>query len=1419
MKFPHRSALAALLFSTLAPGALSAANTSVHTTWLWHLHQPIYWPDRAPANHTADHYQNAWDTIQLGNPHPTDTSVSTVFSVGDRLAAYQGGPSSTVNGLRGYANAGVQLNMSGALMENVQSLAAVGQLGYGSGWNNGNSTARTWTTSGGKPRMDIVNFTYHHALAPLVSDETLEMELRIQQRQMQIFWGTGVPLSRGYFPTETCFSEHMIPVLNKLGIAWTVIGNTHLARTCPDMPIATGSGGEMCDLPNAADQINPAQGAGSYRRMAIDRGCSPIQTAPFGFQLHYARYVNPNSGAESKIILAPSDQVFGWKDSYSTWDLGLIDFIAGKNDPSKPSLVFCAHDGDNAWSGGSSYYNEWVGNMASQASAKGYEPTTIEQFISDWTPSANDVVHVEDGGWVFADSDFGSPSFINWNWPPSYATSGGNVVDPSIGNTDKGDTWRVIIATENRVKTAQQISGVQPNIDQIRDPGSFSTTPNAVELGWHYYLGSLDSGFVYYGCVADECLRAIVAQSNAVRNVNSLISNLSNDTTPPTVFIPQRHPWNPGGTNFGVQYGYKTVVAANTDFWIWTYAYDASGITNVTLFVRNNGSIPPTNDVFKTYAGGSPAGAWLATNMTQRIATNSSGYSPQYMADYYYSKVIGITNAFVDYYVGATDAHGNTYKSPIQHVYVGAGGGGGGGNNGSSGPVSITPTNPVAGGQVTVQYVATGRALSAANQINLHLGFNNYSIIVSPDVPMTYNAASNWWQCIVNITNVATTLNCTFNNGAGAWDNNGGANWNFTVTSNSTPSAPFAPTGLTTTVANASQINLSWVASSGATGYIILRGGVPVASNSVTSYSDTGLALNSTYCYSVVATNSIGNSSTNTAQCVTIQIPATPASLSATAVSTNQINLSWSASSGAIGYLVTRDSSTLATTANTNYSDTTLTANSNHCYTITATNNVGSSTPTASQCATTLTNNPTLCGGRTCVSPAPLVQGNPVTISYTAIGGPISAAATIYLHLGWNNWGTLVSPDLAMTYNAGLGVWQFTTNIPANAAQLDCVFNNGSGTWDNNSSADWHFVVATNGIPQPPGTPTGLSASAISTSQINLNWTAVGNATAYFVTRDSSVIAATSLANYSDSGLAANSSHCYSVVASNNVSVSSTSATICTNSLALTTNLPPFLLDGSFDSSGYQLASSGMVLYGAVRGTTLYVATWSPGTNGPNDHFIFVSDQLLPSATAAPAAAWNKSGLISVSTNKPFLAGESINNYVSWYANGVATNWQCAKASVNSGAMEGTLDLVAAFGSMPTNLYLCATAYTTTNGGFLASQCPAAVTANNNIEPNEFFVLPLGALKDSLGNGTLDLCDPARGFKILSTTAQNTNRIFNFAVMPGRNYQLFYANNVTGPWTNFPGTNFATPPGTSLNFTDAPAPGTPQRFYRVKLLP
>jgi hypothetical protein len=667
----------ALVATLILPTARAQNNTSIHTSWLWHLHQPIYWPEKRAG---SDHYENAWDTIQAqegGRPHPVEQVRGQVFDIDDRRAAYQYRPHDALASIGQYLKSGAQLNYSGALMENVQSLAAAGQLGYASNWYQSNKDAKGWTTSGGKSRLDLTNFGYHHALAPFLSDETLEMELRIHKRHMQLLWGD--PTSHGYFSAETCFSERMIPILNKVDIVWTVIANSHLARACSDFPLVIGSGGENCDLPNRADQINPAQGSGNYQRLTIDRGCSPTSAMPFSFQTHYARHVDPNTGTESKIIVVPSDQALGWKDSYSTWDLGLLNGLNARNNPNKPSLVLLAHDGDNAWSGGYSYYMEWVPNFASQASSRGYELTTIEQFLADFPPDSSDIVHVEDGGWVYADGDMGSPIYINWHWPPSHkdaSTNNINVVDPSVGVSDKADVWRVIVATENRVKTAQQIANITPRIDQVRDPRSFSTTPNNVELAWHYYLGGLDSGFVYYGVHDDEGWRPVIAQNNAQRLIGSILSDPGQDHTPPTVFIPQRHPWNPGAKNYGVQYGYIQTTPPNTDFWIWTYAYDASGIQDVSLRYRSNGATnPPTQDQFKTYAGGANTGAWQTISMAKRIVALVGGLSafgngPQFIADYYYAKVTGLSDTFVDYYVTASDTKGNVVNSPIQHVYV-----------------------------------------------------------------------------------------------------------------------------------------------------------------------------------------------------------------------------------------------------------------------------------------------------------------------------------------------------------------------------------------------------------------------------------------------------------------------------------------------------------------------------------------------------------------------------------------------------------------------------------------------------------------------------------------------------------------------------------------------------------------------------
>ena len=48
---------------------------------------------------------------------------------------------------------------------------------------------------------------------------------------------------------------------------------------------------------------------------------------------------------------------------------------------------------------------------------QGYVATTVQQYLSDHPVDKDDVVHVEDGGWVNPDGDFGSPQSLKWNYP------------------------------------------------------------------------------------------------------------------------------------------------------------------------------------------------------------------------------------------------------------------------------------------------------------------------------------------------------------------------------------------------------------------------------------------------------------------------------------------------------------------------------------------------------------------------------------------------------------------------------------------------------------------------------------------------------------------------------------------------------------------------------------------------------------------------------------------------------------------------------------------------------------------------------------------------------------------------------------------------------------------------------------------
>jgi hypothetical protein len=764
-----------------------AAAEGVHFTYLWHLEQPLYWPDQQASG--TDRTERAWQSIlrrDAGAAHP-ENDLRSIFGLDDRVAAYQYRPRDTVNAVSWTAEGGAQVSFSGGLIANIQSFAeAGGQLGYGTNWTDAWRQSRSMMTnasagSPARPRMDIVLFSYHHGLLPLMDDAAIRMEIRIYKEAYPSVWGTSPGLSKGLFPSEMAFSERIIPVLQQEGIEWCLVSSEKIARAYANFPVQFGSGGVNCDPPNKADQING--NAPSFSRSSISRGCGPAEAVPGSYRPHRAKWVDPTTGAESSVTVVPCSQILGWEDGYAPLSLQRLQQLAPANDPARPMLVVLAHDGDNAWGGGYSYYMEAVPNFVGQASNAGFVPSVVQKYLDAHPVPASDLVHVEDGAWVNADGDFGAPQFLNWNYPPVNAQGQVDIVG---GWAEDVRNWAVITAAQNWVSTAEAISTASGNPVRPAKVLNPDSATNAAERAWHFFLGSLNSGYMYYGTALDMEVKPTIACNEALQHATSVVGSGAGETTPPTIWYPQRWPWNPGSINYGTPYGY-TQNLDDGDFTVWSLVHDVSGLESVTLKWRQDGDgeNPLSSNQNETFAGGAEVGAWQSLPMTATLFPAGNIFNfpginffemPQQIAHRVHANITGVRSALLDYYIEAVDTRGNVACSPIMHVWVGAGTTGGGGGT----VVSVAPNPAQAGQTVSVSYNPTGRPLASAVAVNLYYGFNGWQS-VPPATPMQWIAAEGVWRTSVFVPQSAQQLDMVFNNGSGVWDNNGGADWHFTV--------------------------------------------------------------------------------------------------------------------------------------------------------------------------------------------------------------------------------------------------------------------------------------------------------------------------------------------------------------------------------------------------------------------------------------------------------------------------------------------------------------------------------------------------------------------------------------------------------------------------------------------------------------
>ncbi|WP_199621212.1 CBM35 domain-containing protein [Paenibacillus alkalitolerans] len=301
--------------------------------------------------------------------------------------------------------------------------------------------------------------------------------------------------------------------------------------------------------------------------------------------------------------------------------------------------------------------------------------------------------------------------------------------------------------------------------------------------------------------------------------------------------------------------------------------------------------------------------------------------------------------------------------------------------------------------------------------------------------------------------------------------------------------------------------------------------------------------------------------------------PTVPANLSAAAVSSSQIDLTWDASTdseGVDGYKVYRDGVEVGSSTTTSYSDTGIAAYTAYNYTVKAYDAAGNlSMASNTATATTLMDPSWIYEAEDAVlSGAMVVTDSSYSgtgyVDYVNASGDYvewtvnaSAAGTYTLTFGYVNGSTSDRP-LEIKVNGNVvdsslsfpptGDWSTISTVSVTAS-LNAGDNTVRATAIGYSGGNVDYLAS---YTEAPTAPANLSATAVSSSQIDLTWDAStdnGGVAGYKVYRDGVEVGSSTTTSYSDTGLAASTAYNYTVKAydaEGNLSKASITATATT---------------------------------------------------------------------------------------------------------------------------------------------------------------------------------------------------------------------------------------------------------------------------------
>ncbi|WP_035477345.1 PKD domain-containing protein [Aliagarivorans taiwanensis] len=754
---------------TMAMVACAHSHAQIAATHIYHNHMPNFWPyydvEQYQNLNVGDPIRYTYDgqVIELknnpppgytfyipgsGQPMPHDDLVA-YYSHHAKTGAYLSWPMDTARNNNGaHPLSQTHVTMSASVINNVQSFAELGNLsGYNLGWGNyWRETQQGTKTTNGYNALDTIHFSGHHTMGPLVGNDYFLKDLIYQNATLaqDYFLGDSFRSSKGFFPTELGFSDRIIPVLNKLGIEWSVLGNVHYSRTLRDYPYLNQPGVDtMISPPNRADLRNTSD-IGEWVSIPMFNEQQVTQNKfPFASIPHWVQYVDPDSGEAFRVAGIPVEQASSWEEGYQgsvSADV-LKSFVGDADSLGRRQYFVIAHDGDNS-SGRAGDGGTWA-NSGNVTYADGaVTGMGVEEYLRAYPIPDDDVVHVQDGSWIDTRDSSADPTWYHWHIPmgvwagqmsdfnsahaSDYVATRQHMVSLELGYHYLERNFALLQAAENYAKTAEQIwlddnpNHWQPTTQmdhEITYPGNqlnpwmmsypvkgdannnYAGGANPAELGWYFLIAAIDSGFGYYDENVDDGVKPTISFNQSLYFSEPYVEqNKGKDRTGPSVWWPQRYPYNPGSANKSKAEGWAEIYA-DTTFAIYTYAFDASGISDIQVKIRphTNKWADATDKTYKLYDPAAHAsdpnvdpsrvGEWSSFPLTERDLTpDINGVSWQAastetfevvpadkIGNMYYAYFDQYQEQLLDYYIEATDAKGNVTRSAIQQVYVGAG--------------------------------------------------------------------------------------------------------------------------------------------------------------------------------------------------------------------------------------------------------------------------------------------------------------------------------------------------------------------------------------------------------------------------------------------------------------------------------------------------------------------------------------------------------------------------------------------------------------------------------------------------------------------------------------------------------------------------------------------------------------------------